>query len=50
LKLREDRKKQRELEEKRKKGAEERERNRKPMSDEEYKEIFGENSLPKDAL
>ncbi len=50
LKAQEERKQKRELEEKRKKEAEERERNRKPMSDEEYKEIFGENSLPKDTL
>ncbi|MFA5792202.1 MAG: hypothetical protein WC884_04200 [Candidatus Paceibacterota bacterium] len=44
LKLREENKKKKEEEERRKKELAEKEKNRKPMSDEEYKEIFGDDS------
>lgn len=48
LKLKEERKKTKEVEEKRKKEQEEMEKNRKPMSDEEFEEIFGKGSESKD--
>jgi len=45
LKLKEERREKKEKEERIRKEMQEKEKNRKPMSDEQYKEIFGDDSL-----